>query len=580
MGRILAGLGWLGVALLAVSGTMAVAQARDVWIQIEAQPTRTEAEERARAYASAFPDVAAFDLSSGWHAIALGPYDRPEAEARLSDLRQERLIPSDSFLVEAQRLGARFFGSASPLAAAPAPVVPPPVVPDEPAIARVPDETEAEARAAEAALTITEREALQTALQWFGFYDAGIDGAFGPGTRAAMAAWQAANAAEPTGLLTSRQRAALTGAHQAALAELGLETVTEMEAGIEIILPLALVAFDAYEPPFVRFAPRDGSGVSVLLISQPGDEQALAGLYDLMQTLALVPPQGDRSLTERAFSISGRDARIESVTRVELRGGLIKGYTLAWPVAEGARLGRALSAMQASFRPVGDRALDPGLAPLDAATRAGMILGLDAGRPDRVRSGFFVDAAGTVLTTPDAVTGCGRITIDGDEAMRVSLTDAASGLAVLVPERPLSPPGVAAFQAAPEAPGLEVAVAGYPFEDALPSPTLTFGTVEALAGLDGEAGVKRLALPARDGDAGGPVLDGTGAVIGMLLARETAGARQLPDEVVFAASAETIARRLGQAGIAVAEAPAQGALPPEDLTRKAVAMTVRVSCWP
>ncbi len=146
-----------------------------------------------------------------------------------------------------------------------------------------------------------------------------------------MAAWQEANAAEPTGVLTTLQRNALVSAHKAALAELGLERVTEAEAGIEIDLPLAMVEFERYEPPFVRYRPRGDSGVQALLISQPGDERTLFALYDIMQTLEIVPPSGERARGERSFEISGRNDRIESYTSVRLEGGLVKGFTLVWP---------------------------------------------------------------------------------------------------------------------------------------------------------------------------------------------------------------------------------------------------------
>ena len=38
----------------------------------------------------------------------------------------------------------------------------------------------------------------------------------------------------------------------------------------------------------------DGSGVRVLLISQSGDQGTLFGLYDIMQTLEIVPMEGPR----------------------------------------------------------------------------------------------------------------------------------------------------------------------------------------------------------------------------------------------------------------------------------------------
>ena len=527
--------------------------------------------------------MAGYALSSGWYGIVLGPYGSEDAAVTLRDLRREGLIAPDSFVADGRNFRERYWpDGAAPVAPLPEPDPVAEVTAAEPEAAplpQIPEETPDEARAAETALTAPEREELQAALNWFGFYSAAIDGAFGPGTRTAMAAWQEANALTASGILTTTQRATLLAAYRAAMAELGLQQVTETEAGIEIDLPMAMIRFDRYEPPFVRYAEVDGSGVTALLISQPGDATTLFGLYDLLQTLEIVPPGGERSRGEGSFQITGRNDRIESYSYAELSGGLVKGFTLVWPVKDAAKMARVLDAMKASFRPVGDRALDPGLAPMDAAQRDGMLTGLEVRRPTLSRSGFFITATGTVLTTVDVLQSCARVTIDGDLPMTVALSDAQSGLAVLVPERPLAPPGVAAFQTAPERIGTEVAVAGYPYEDRLTSPAMTFGSVEALEGLDGEAGLKRLNLPALAGDAGGPVVDGTGAVIGMMLPRTQDAARQLPPEVSFALAAARIEMVLKPQGIVLGMAPAQGALPPEDLSRRARGMTVRVSCW-
>jgi peptidoglycan hydrolase-like protein with peptidoglycan-binding domain len=575
-------------------GTLACAQetAPDgLWVQIEARLNREDAAERAQAYAEVFPDIAGFRLASGWFAIVLGPYPADTALERLRTLRDDRMIPADSFIAQGAAFRSQFWPQtpADPPAAVPEPSPPAAETPDAspetaplqaPAPAAQPtNETPEAARAAEAALSQADREALQTALQWFGHYSAAIDGRIGPGSRAAIAAWQTAQGAEPTGVLTSAQRETLVAAHRAAIADLGLTRVTEPEAGIEIDLPLGLVEFDGYEPPFVRYRARGDSGVQVLLISEPGDQATLFGLYDLMQSLAVVPPGGERDRTDRAFSIRSRDGQIESYTKAELSGGLIKGFTLVWPIDEQDRIARVLAAMQASFRPVGDRALDPGLAPLPEDQRQGLLTGLDLRRPALSRSGFFIDAEGTVLTTTEVLQNCTQVTIEADLQMDLALSDPASGLAVLRPHRPLAPAAFATFQQAPERVGAEVAVAGYSFEDALPAPAMTFGRIDALQGLAGETGLKRLAISALPGDAGGPVVDGTGTVIGMLLPRDTSGPRQLPEGVAFAVTSQAITDVLSARDIDITASAARGALPPEDLTRAARDMTVLVSCW-
>ncbi len=103
----------------------------------------------------------------------------------------------------------------------------------------------------------------------------------------------------------------------------------------------------------------------------------------------------------------------------------------------------------------------------------------------------------------------------------------------------LAPQNVASFRSGLPRLQSEIAVSGYSFGGVLSAPTLTFGTLEDVRGLSGEENMKRLPLAAQPGDAGGPVLDAGGTVLGMLLPREESS-RQLPEEVSFAANTEDI----------------------------------------
>ena len=198
----------LAVLMGVWTGMAGQVQAQDrVWVQVEAQPTLREATARAQAYAGAFPDVSGYRLRSGWYAILLGPYGPEEGAAQVSDLQRENLIPDDAFIANGSDFRDQFWPVSGvavptvadePLLTAPEAVPMPEAVPEAEAVA-VPeapapaDETPDQARATEAVLERSDRELLQTALQWFGFYDSTIDGAFGRGTRASMAAWQAAS---------------------------------------------------------------------------------------------------------------------------------------------------------------------------------------------------------------------------------------------------------------------------------------------------------------------------------------------------------------------------------------------------
>ena len=555
------------------------ARAQDqIWLQVEAQPTLEAAETRARAYAAIFPETAGFRLRSGWYAIMLGPYAVAEGAGQLAKLRRENLIPKDSFVAYASDFGDQFWPVGGALSA---PITPDPIatpVPATDAPTDLPDETRAEARASEASLSDQDRLDLQTALQWFGVYAGGIDGAFGPGTRNSMAAWQETQGLEATGVLTSRQRATLLNSYRDEQAAFGFATVTDADAGIEVTLPLALVTFDRYEPPFAHFAAKAGSDLRIVLISQPGDQASLSGLYDILQSLKDVPLMGARSRDEASFRIRGTSSTTDTTAFAALKGGMIKGWMVISTPGNAARDARVIQAIEASFKPNGDQALDPGMVALSADTKAGLLSGLEVRKPKFSRSGFFIDATGTVLTTVEAVTDCGRITIDRSQDASVTLVDAATGLAILAPKIPLSPRNIAQFNTGGGRIGANVALAGYSYEDKLPSAVLTFGTLEDVTGLNGEPGLTRLAIDALPGDTGGPVLDASGAVLGMLLPPAPKG-KQLPPQVFFALSADQIAATVAKAGLTPQQSTATGTLPPAPLTEAATGMTVLVSCW-
>jgi peptidoglycan hydrolase-like protein with peptidoglycan-binding domain len=565
------------LATLLVWVNSATAQ-ETTYIQIEAQPSLSAAEVRLRAYASQLPDVNGFDLGRGWYGIALGPYPRDDANAVLRSLRAQRLIPSDSYLEEPGRYGQRIW----PIGAGPAitTVAPTTVAPLEPVV--VPelepaDETPREARASEALLDRSQREALQIALKWAGYYTAAIDGSFGRGTRSSMGDWQRDNGFEATGILTTMQRAELFRQYNAVLDGMDMQTVRETRAGITIDVPLGAVRFDRYDSPFAHFEPTGTvDKAQVLLISQPGDRDRLAGLYEIMQTLEIVPLEGPRDRGRDNFTLTGANDSIVSHTEARLVDGAIKGFTLIWPAGDEERRMRILASMQSSFAPIGG-VLDPAAIAEDSQS-VDLVAGLQIRKPKITASGFFVDREGRVVTTNAAIDSCGRITLNGRYDARVLTTDAASGVAVLQATQPLAPIAIAQFRDGAPRLQSEIAVSGFSFGGVLPSATMTFGRLADLRGLNGEETLTRLEINTLDGDAGGPVLDDSGAVIGLLMPR-AAGGRQLPDDVSFAVNGTTVRAVLQRAGVSSQASNSLPRLDPVDLTQKGTDMTVLVSCW-
>ncbi len=552
-----------------------------VWVQIEAQPSLREAQERAQVYANTLPDVNGFRLNSGWYAIVIGPYLRDDAEQVLRVYRAERQIPSDSFIAFSSALGQQFWPIGANILnrGVITPPVQPAPQPEQPQAGLTPqaaDETRAQALQAERLLSAQERKDLQTALQAAGFYNSTIDGAFGQGTRRSMGDWQRFNGYEATGVLTTLQRKVLLDDYNAPLISVGMERHTDPQAGIELDLPLGVLAFDRYEAPFAHFKPTSDLNAKALLISQEGTPATLRALYQVMQSLEIIPLDGERALRGNSFTIEGRGNGIVSFTQAALKDGRIKGFTLVWPEGDDARRARVLAAMRASFATT-DAVLDAG-AGADADQRIDLMAGLQIRKPRLSRSGFYADTSGAVLTVAEAADSCTRITLDGDTEVQVAWSDAELGVAVLRPSRALAPISVAEFSAQPPRIQSEVAVSGYSYEGALGAPTLTFGQIADIRGLNNEDGVKRLALAAQPGDAGGPVFDDSGSVVGMLLPTPSDG-RALPETVSLAANVDRLTEVLTKAGVAGQPSQTSARISPNELSRRANGMTVLVHCW-
>lgn len=610
---------------LMLTVTLGPAAAQDpterVWIQIESYADLGNADARLRSYTPNFDNVNGFN-AGGFYAITLGPYIRAEAQRVLGELLATGRIPSDSFIQPRAAYTAQFFPIGEDrldggLATAPAalggapiedvaaeevteaaepevptePVVEPIVeaAPDpepapepEPEVVVVQEETVNEARQSEAQLTRAERDELQIALQYFGFYRGGIDGAFGPGTRGAMTNWQINRGLEPTGILTTRQRAQLLDEYATEIGRLGFAQVTDAAAGIDVVLPMGMVAFDNYNFPFARYTPIEDSGLTILLISQPGDRATLFGLYEIMQTLEIVPLEGERERGRDRFLLTGQSDTLRSHTEARVTAGAVKGFSVIWEPQVDGDIEQIIDQIRSTIDYF-PGTLDPAFVPEDAAEDIDLVSGFDVRRPELMRSGFFVDNSGTVLTTMEAVTGesgqCDRILIDNAYPATVAFTDTDLGLAVIRPQQALAPLGFARIAATPGRVRGEVAVAGFPFGGALSYASTTFGSISALEGVDGEPWMQRLDLNTGDSEAGGPVLDGSGAVLGMVLPG-AAGERMLPGEVTLALRSDSLLEAIADAGVPVQTANGlRPTLNRDQLARLGADIAVRVSCW-
>lgn len=566
-----------------LGGASVQAQNRNLaWVQVESYTDATQAQNRATIYSNSLDDVAAFQMNGGWYAVVIGPYTRTDANQVLRNYRAQGLIPRDSFLTTTSTLRRQVFPFGEDiLNTGVVPQVPDTDVAENVAFnaetdPKPNDETPAQARRSEQLLSRDERKDLQVALQWAGFYSSAIDGAFGRGTRASMAAWQADNGFQDTGVLTTAQRQELLRQYNSVFDGMNLDTVTDTNAGIEMQLPRGVVAFEGYDYPFAKFSASGPLPAQVLLISQQGGQATLAGLYDVLQTLEIVPLDGARSITQGSFRILGQNRDVVSYTEASAENGEVKGFMLVWPTGDEARRTRILERMRASFSRI-DGVLDSASSDT-AAQSLDLLAGLQIRTPRLSRSGFFVNSTGDVVTTIDAVQNCTQITMDEDIRATLVATNADLGVALIRPQIQMAPRATADFAVRDARLLSDVALSGYSYEGVLGAPTVSFGVLSDLQGLRGEPEFARLKIEMLSGDAGGPILDEAGALLGMALPRSDQ-ASELPSNVTFATHAKSLSGFLDAQNVLKTDSTSEEMLAPEDISALARDMTVLVSCW-
>ncbi|TFG62421.1 MAG: serine protease [Nitrospirales bacterium] len=125
-------------------------------------------------------------------------------------------------------------------------------------------------------------------------------------------------------------------------------------------------------------------------------------------------------------------------------------------------------------------------------------------------------------------------------------TDENNDLAVLTLPAPVS--GVARFRAGRTIrPGDGIVVVGFPLPGLLASEAnVTTGTVSALAGVGNDTRFLQIAAPLQSGNSGGPLLDGSGHIVGLVVSKLNAiylakATGEIPQNINFAIK-DTIAK--------------------------------------
>jgi hypothetical protein len=225
------------------------------------------------------------------------------------------------------------------------------------------------------------------------------------------------------------------------------------------------------------------------------------------------------------------------------------------------------------------------------ADRSALAVGAAASRPVRATAlistgtGFAV-GADVILTSEHVISGCNEVFVQQGDA-RVAGTVIASDrtvdlAAIRVKQRLVA---VATFrQSPPIRAGEQAVVFGFPLSGALAvEGNLTVGHISALRGLRDDPDKIQITTPIQPGNSGGPLLDMSGHVVGVVAAKLDAmkvmGATgDIPQNVNFAVALGSVTRFLQQNGLHINTAASAAALPPADVGDRAKSFTHLIGC--
>jgi peptidoglycan hydrolase-like protein with peptidoglycan-binding domain/uncharacterized protein YecT (DUF1311 family) len=200
---------------------------------------------------------------------------------------------------------------------------------------------------------------------------------------------------------------------------------------------------------------------------------------------------------------------------------------------------------------------------------------------------FAINTSGQFLTNYHVIESC--------EAVRLRVAGGRQGGAVVATDKrnDLAVVGTTATGIEPlrfrEGKGIRPADAvvalGFPYAGLLAtSPQVTTGTVSALAGLNDDSRFLQLSAPVQPGNSGGPLVDLSGNVVGIVSGRindlavaEATGT--LPQNINFAIKSATIREFLDAHRIDYLVGPSETKLDPADVGEKATKSTVMVECY-
>lgn len=210
-----------------------------------------------------------------------------------------------------------------------------------------------------------------------------------------------------------------------------------------------------------------------------------------------------------------------------------------------------------------------------------------AARSASTGSGIVVDRAGVILTNEHVLRQCNayQVVREGNPVMnaRLLVADAAKDLALLAVDERFPEAASVRNNAAPRL-GEAVVVVGYPLVSVLSTqPNVGFGHVNSTVGVRGNPAQMQIDVAVQRGNSGGPVLDESGGLIGVVvskldalkLARRTG---DLAQNINFAIRGDVVRTFLEANNVKFSSSTVSAKLQNTEIASRGAGVTVLVRC--
>ncbi|WP_246683916.1 serine protease [Labrys sp. KNU-23] len=433
-----------------------------------------------------------------------------------------------------------------------------------------------------AALSLDQRVRLQTSLNAAGFWPAVPNSVFGLRLYTAITQFQSSNGLPPTGIVTPDQQQRLDSIANPLFGQWGFRSIAHPDVGVHLWVPMGLGLVAQRTPDGLRY--EDPRGRVVLDYGYFPSTSLESSLSAWLNVLRSGGDQIGYSVAKRDFFvITAENGNKSSYIRFHRYGAGSLGFMFLFDNTNmelhGDRLETLISASfwsqmtpRAPFiplpvpysgalqttslppAPLPPPASSPSTPPQEQAS-ASPSKPADSQPSEFSGTAFFVDATGQLLTNAHVIEKCTSITIAGPNGplpVRVIARDKANDLALIKAD--YTPPRVAQFRTGVRL-GEAVEAFGYPLSDILSSSgNFTLGNITALTGLGDDTRYFQVSTPVQPGNSGGPLLDASGNLVGVVSAKLNAlktmvANGDIPQNVNFAIKASVAENFLESNGV-------------------------------